>query len=340
MAPAADDNTRPGHNETSAGATRPQYGGRTGSGRPHRGGSASPPPRTGLALHEESVRFFSGDAHCLGRLTAPATATPVPGIVLCTGFAGTQDTPALRATARAFATAGYAALTFDYRRFGASEGVPRQVIRLDDQLEDIGRALEMLRMQPRVNPTRLALWGTSLGGAHAIVAGSRHPEVGAVIAQVPLMGFPRPVRGRTPLASLRLFGALALDSLRALLRITPRYIPVAGRRNQLAVMASADAASAADSLDGSIWRNEVAPRVLLDLARYRVGDAAAALVTPLLVCIASLDVAAPEARVLELVERAPHARALVYRVRHFEVYRPDVRERILADQIAFLRDQL
>jgi hypothetical protein len=62
-------------------------------------------------LSEESVRFFSGDAHCVGRLTLPTAGQPVPAVVLCTGFAGTQDTPALRAAARAFAGAGYGALT-------------------------------------------------------------------------------------------------------------------------------------------------------------------------------------------------------------------------------------
>lgn len=340
MAPAVDDNTRPGHGDRAVRGDQTVRGKRqSGAGRAV-GSDRPTPPGDGPVLHEESLRFFSGDAHCVGRLTAPVTPAPVPGIVLCTGFAGTQDTPALRATARAFAAAGYAALTFDYRRFGSSEGVPRQVIRLEDQLEDISCALDLLRMHPRVDPMRLALWGTSLGGAHAVVAGARHPEVGAVIAQVPFNGFPRVAKGRTPGATLRLYGALAADGLRALLRLPPLYIPVVGRRNELAVMASADAASAAQSLDSSTWRNAVAPRVLLDMVRYRSGDSAAALITPLLVCIASLDVEAPEARVLEIVERAPHARALVYRVRHFDVYRPEIRDRILDDQIAFLRDQL
>lgn len=315
MAPSADDNTRSGRGEQT-----------------ERG--------EGPALHEESVRFFSGNAHCIGRLTAPITPQPVPGIVLCPGFAGTQDTPSIRAASRAFASAGFAALTFDYRRFGSSEGIPRQLIRLEDQLEDIGGALDYLRVHPRIDPVRLALWGTSLGGGHVVVAGSRHPDVAAVIAQVPFNGFPRRVRGRSVWATLRLLVYMALDRIRGVLRLGPLYIPVVGRPNELAVMASDDASTAVASLESATWRNEVAPRVLFDMMRYHTGDAASSLLAPLLVCVASLDAEAPESSVLELVERAPHARALVYRVGHFDVYRPETRDRILDDQIAFLTDEL
>lgn len=38
--------------------------------------------------------------------------------------------------ARRFVEAGFAVLTFDYRHFGASEGGPRQVINVQDQLDD------------------------------------------------------------------------------------------------------------------------------------------------------------------------------------------------------------
>jgi dienelactone hydrolase len=291
-------------------------------------------------LSEESVRFFSGDAHCVGRLTLPTAGQPVPAVVLCTGFAGTQDTPALRAAARAFAGAGYGALTFDYRRFGMSEGAPRQVIRLDDQLDDIAGAVDFLRSDPRIDPERVALWGTSLGGGHAVVAASRNPDVAAVIAQVPFNGFPRSVEGRRIITTVRLFAMMIADRVRAALRRRPAYVPVVAGRNELGVMASEDATSTIDSLDSATWRNEVAPRVLFDMMRYRPSEYAPALQSPLLVCVASLDAEAPERTVLEIVEKAPRARALIYRVKHFDVYRPEVREKILTDQIAFLRDEL
>jgi dienelactone hydrolase len=345
MAPESEDTPRPARGDHRHGEdSRADSQRATDDDRPTSDPRATDDDGPGgpgrATLTEESVRFFSGDAHCVGRLTLPAAGQPVPAVVLCTGFAGTQDTPALRAAARAFAGAGYGALTFDYRRFGASEGTPRQVIRLDDQLHDIAGALDFLRSHPRVDPERLVLWGTSLGGGHAVVAGSRSPDVAAVIAQVPFNGFPRSVEGRSVVTTARLVAMMVADRLRAALRRRPAYVPVVAGRNKLGVMASEDATSTIDSLDSATWRNEVAPRVLFEMMRYRPSEYAADLHAPLLVCVASLDAEAPESTVLEIVEKAPRARALVYRVKHFDVYRPEVREKILADQIAFLRDEL
>ena len=42
--------------------------------------------------------------------------------------------------AERFAAAGFAALAFDYRRFGASEGEPRNQLDPHDQLQDVRNA--------------------------------------------------------------------------------------------------------------------------------------------------------------------------------------------------------
>lgn len=74
------------------------------------------------------VRFDSDGVTCVGyfyRLTD--SSTPRPCVVLANGFTGTQDTPSIQATAHEFAPADLAALTFDYRNFGESDGTPRQL---------------------------------------------------------------------------------------------------------------------------------------------------------------------------------------------------------------------
>src|SRR5690554_3227668 len=96
--------------------------------------------------------FRSGGVDCAGYLYRAAAegAETTPCVVLCHGFGGTQDTPAIRAAARAFANAGFAALTFDYRNFGESGGVPRQLIRIRDQHEDIRAAVAFARGRAEV----------------------------------------------------------------------------------------------------------------------------------------------------------------------------------------------
>ncbi|MGY2947425.1 alpha-beta hydrolase superfamily lysophospholipase [Ewingella americana] len=54
-------------------------------------------------------------------LHAPQTGENLPAILLCHGFCGIQEI-LLPAFVKAFVDAGFAAVTFDYRGFGASGG--------------------------------------------------------------------------------------------------------------------------------------------------------------------------------------------------------------------------
>jgi fermentation-respiration switch protein FrsA (DUF1100 family) len=61
--------------------------------------------------------------------------------------------------AQRFRAGGLAALVFDYRHFGASEGEPRQVLDIGLQLEDWAAALDYGRRLEGIDPQRIALWG-------------------------------------------------------------------------------------------------------------------------------------------------------------------------------------
>jgi cephalosporin-C deacetylase-like acetyl esterase len=54
-----------------------------------------------------------------------------------------------------------------------------------------------------VDPERIALWGSSLGGARVIVVAAEGPRIAAVVAQMPFNGFPRRVEGRSTLEALK-----------------------------------------------------------------------------------------------------------------------------------------
>ena len=270
----------------------------------------------------------------------PSGPGPHPAVVLCPGFGGTQDTPAIEATAEAFTASGIAALTFDYRSFGVSDGSPRQVVDLKGQWADIDAAVTFAARQPGVDAGRVALWGTSLGGAHAIVVAARRRDVAAVVAQVPFNGFPKRVEGRSTAATVRLLRAMVSDKVRGLLGARPHYVPAVGPPDTVAVMSSEAAQRVIASLDSATWRNEVAPRALLDMMRYRPAEYASTLTVPLLVCGARNDKEVPAELVEQLVERAPDGRIIWYPVSHFDVYQPEVRARLIADQLAFLQEVL
>ncbi|HET7866205.1 MAG TPA: alpha/beta hydrolase [Burkholderiaceae bacterium] len=68
--------------------------------------------------------------------------------------------------------AGYNLLTFDYRGFGQSSGVPT----LDGVVADTRAAIAAARRQPGVDAQRLVVLGQSLGGATAIRAVAQDPS--------------------------------------------------------------------------------------------------------------------------------------------------------------------
>jgi fermentation-respiration switch protein FrsA (DUF1100 family) len=131
------------------------------------------------------VHFYSEDSKLEGDYFVPAgieRGERRPGIVLCHGYSGIRNL-ILADYAKKFAAAGYAALSFDYRGFGGSEGPKWRIMALE-QVDDIRNALTWLECQPEVDPERLGLWGTSNGGAHAPYVAGVDGRVKAAVGQV------------------------------------------------------------------------------------------------------------------------------------------------------------
>jgi uncharacterized protein len=306
--------------------------------------TAGPDDRTGAGTDRTTVTEVTFDVDgepCVGSLFRPRDATgDLPCVVMGHGFTGTADR--LLPLARAFADAGLAALAFDYRNFGRSGGRQRQTISLSGQRADFHAAVAHARRTPGIDPDRIAIWGSSLGGGHVVVVAAEDPRLAAVVAQVPFNGFPSRVEGRSTGDTLRLLRAMLRDQVRSFLGRPPYYIPAVGNTGDLAVMAGPEVEQTVAAMSGrdSLWRNRVAPGVLLDMMRYRPGDRADEVSAPLLLCLAEFDREMVEEHTMRIAERAPRAEVRRYPVSHFEIYRPEVRARVLADQIAFLRTHL
>lgn len=102
---------------------------------------------------------------------------------------GAQKDMGLHNYASRFAAAGLAVFVFDYRTFGGSDGEPRNWISPRRHLQDWRAALkhvtETLAPAGVLDGSKVALWGTSFGGGHALVmAGEMQDKVSAVVAQV------------------------------------------------------------------------------------------------------------------------------------------------------------
>ena len=128
--------------------------------------------------------FASQGVTCTGWLYLPddvPAGTRLPAIVMANAISAIKEIT-LPGYAERFAAAGYAALAFDYRRFGASEGEPRNHLDPHDQLQDVRNALTWLRAQPEIDPERIGGWGVSLGGVHMLSVGAYDRRVKAVVS--------------------------------------------------------------------------------------------------------------------------------------------------------------
>ncbi|HEY6561975.1 MAG TPA: alpha/beta fold hydrolase [Polyangiaceae bacterium] len=133
---------------------------------------------------EQQVEFSSHGTTCRGLFVRPVSDHPAPLIVLAHGLGGVYEMR-LDAYARRFAEAGYAALTFDYRYFGRSDGHPRHLLVREQQQEDIEAAIAFGKTLPGVDGSKVVLWGTSLAGGHVIDVASRRSDLAASIIQAP-----------------------------------------------------------------------------------------------------------------------------------------------------------
>src|SRR6201994_4559554 len=111
----------------------------------------------------QTVEFRSGGEVVRGDLYIPEGDGPFPVVVMAGGWCYVKE---LRqpAYAEEFVRRGFAALIFDYRTIGASDGQPRQHLAPGAQMEDSSTATPSRKPRSDIDPARTAAWGISYGG--------------------------------------------------------------------------------------------------------------------------------------------------------------------------------
>src|SRR3954453_18308017 len=108
-------------------------------------------------MDREDVEFVSDGVTLRGWLYRAAGDAPAPAVVLAGGWCYVREL-VMPYYAEAFAAAGIAALVFDYRNLGVSDGEPRQRLAPVAQVRDYQNALSFLERQPGIAPERLGAW--------------------------------------------------------------------------------------------------------------------------------------------------------------------------------------
>jgi uncharacterized protein len=284
------------------------------------------------------VEFVSGDATCRAWLYLPQADESRPVVVMAHGLGGIREMR-LDAYAERFTAAGYACLVSDYRRFGASDGQPRQLLDISRQLADWSAAIAFVRSRSDVDGARIVLWGTSFGGGHVIVAAAREAGIAAVISQCPFTDGIASVLAIDPQSLAKMTLRALTDILAARFNRPPVMVPLAGPPKSAALMSAPDAVPGYLGLvpDSAPHRNEVAARVALRIPFRRPGRHAARVPCPILFCVCETDSVAPAKATLRHARTAPRGEVRRYPEGHFDIYVGAPFERVVADQIAFLQ---
>lgn len=296
-----------------------------------------PKPRD---LVERPVVFLSGGCELRGVLTAPAGATGLQGIVLCHGFLCTAAM-GLREIAQLLAAEGFAVLSFDYGGFGDSAGEPRGELWPERQSEDARAAVAHLRAQPECDPGRIALWGTSFGGAVVLHAAAHDPGVNAVIASVPVTNGESWIRGVNSAAQWAALQQRLADDRERRAAGAPSEVVAVGEVRPALPLPDPDRDAFFARYGAAAPAREL-PLACVEAVLAFAPDTLAGRIAPrpLLLIAAPDDAIVPLAQAESAFGHAGAPKHLVLLppgVSHFAVYDGEPRARVVAETAAFLR---
>ncbi|WP_415975708.1 alpha/beta hydrolase [Rhodococcus sp. 077-4] len=264
----------------------------------------------------EQMTFAVDGIEVSAVLTLPEgrDAVPYPAVFTAPGFAGVKEM-LIPEYSSELADRGVASLAFDYPGFGASGGDVRQHIDLPQQLRSFHAALDALAADPRIDSERIAVWGTSMSGGHAIAVAAADPRVKAVAAIIPFIRL-------TPFGNLELAPVIVRDALRRLFHRPGLTIPAAARPGEVAAMNSDGAYEWAQEMahGAESYRNEVTVASLPPMLRWSTRKAAARLTVPVLAILAESDTITPPARVRKALADVDNVEYVSYPESHFELF--------------------
>ncbi|MCC7104458.1 MAG: alpha/beta fold hydrolase [Chloroflexi bacterium] len=133
-----------------------------------------------------NLSFYSNGLKLAAYLSTPEDwkpgDPPRPAILCPAGYSGNTQTDVTHMVAR-LTTAGYFCLAIDYQGFGESEG-QRGRHRPLEQAQNMHDALSLMQTIEGIDPSRLAIYGTSFGGANGIWVAAHDERVKVLVTSV------------------------------------------------------------------------------------------------------------------------------------------------------------
>jgi fermentation-respiration switch protein FrsA (DUF1100 family) len=161
------------------------------------------------------IEFKSQGETCRGWFYTPDEGkAPFPMVVMAGGWCYVKEI-VMPHYADFFVKAGLAVLIFNYRRFGDSDGLPRQHLNPYDQIEDYKNAISFGQTISEVDPDRVGIWGISYSGGHVLITGGTDPRVKCIVSTIPVVeGYRNLRRVHGTVGFRRLMSAVLADRKR------------------------------------------------------------------------------------------------------------------------------
>lgn len=140
-------------------------------------------------MQENKIFFNSANLKLEGSLALPENSRGrcCPGVLLCHPhplYGGNMDNNVIVAVSRALTSRDIAALRFNFRGVGQSQGSFAEGV---GELEDAFFALSFLSDREEIDPERIGIAGYSFGGMIALSAGVESAKVKAMAGISPLV---------------------------------------------------------------------------------------------------------------------------------------------------------
>jgi uncharacterized protein len=338
-----------------------------------------PPKPTGDAPYQPFV-FVGGDGttKLSGRLHIPpqketvdttrddstmSSSTPInslpPVIVMANGLGLTQDANSIVPFVHAFTQAGFVAITFDYATFGYSDGWPRHQVKPKRHVNDLKALLHHLQRNKEslsFDVSRLALWGTSMGGGHVLTVASDYDilPIKAIVGNVPhVKSALESVLGtlaRDPPTAftglLNIAGALFKWTVSQAFTGQTTYIPLHGPPGSAAMMQNpGDDEGYGRLIDISTrqsgWSNLVSVGSVAPTLLYRPYNTVQNIKVPTLLVVAENDTLCPAAAARDAISYIQDGRLYsIPNVGHFDVYNGEILHMVLSETLAFFKKHM
>ena len=278
------------------------------------------------------------------RKNATKQLKSVPCIVLNSGFCGTKDM-ILEKYALRFVKAGYAALTFDYRHFGDSEGKPRQLYSEPKQLEDIKAAIDYARSRKEIDPGKIVIWGTSSSGNFGMKIASEDRKILGVIGQTPSINSEadeqRIFKRDGIVWILKLLVHAQRDMGRSRFGLSAHTIPAVGKPKTTAVHIGPGIYEGYTQFAkySGTFKNEVCARIIFEQEEESLQEAAKKINCPILLLLCENDNinSADSPEEIEAI-LGNKLKIVKYPIGHFDIYTGEYFEKTINEQILFIKN--